>query len=65
MGLHSSDESANTSPNETMDLLQQRGSLRRLVREALPVMRTIGNADWCDRAEKLLSFNNWAEYEKR
>jgi hypothetical protein len=48
-----------------MDLLQQRGSLRRLVREALPVMRTIGNADWCDRAEKLLSFNNWAEYEKR
>lgn len=61
MGLFSSDESGATTGSETMDLLQQRGSLRRLVKEALPKMR--GNADWVRRAEKLLAMSNWAEYE--
>lgn len=50
------------APSETMDLLQQRGSLRRLVREAMA-----GSGphipDWKRRAERLLAMKNWAEYE--
>lgn len=50
------------SPSEIMDLLQQRGTLRRLVQEAFddgsqPV------AGWRLRAEIVLAKNNFAEYE--
>jgi hypothetical protein len=58
MGLRSDDEG--TGPHEVMDLLEQRGSLRRLVREALAHMR---EPEWKRRAEELLAMTNWQEYE--